>query len=61
MPKVKEFDCVRMKDEIQRALEERHQGMTDQEIAADEERRILSSPILGPLYRDLKREEPERV
>ena len=32
MGKTKAFDCVAMKDEIQRKLREKHKGMTDEEI-----------------------------
>lgn len=32
MRKTKAFDCVAMKDEIQRKLREQHQGMTDAEV-----------------------------
>lgn len=57
MAKVKEFDCVEMKDEIQARLLERYKGMTEEEIEADQRRRILANPILGPLYRRLTGEE----
>lgn len=55
MPRTKTFDCVRMKEEIQAELLERHQGMTEEEIREDEEKRIKASPILEPIYEDLTR------
>lgn len=55
MPRTKDFDCVRMKEEIQAALLERHKDMTDDEIRDDEDRRIRESPILGPIYEELTR------
>ena len=57
MAKVKEFDCVEMKNEIQARLLERYKGMTEEEIEADQRRRILANPILGPLYRRLTGQE----
>ncbi|MCA9414070.1 MAG: hypothetical protein KC944_22845 [Candidatus Omnitrophica bacterium] len=53
MPKTKEFDCVRMKEDIQSDLIELHKGMTETEIREDELRRIKSSPILGPIYEEM--------
>jgi hypothetical protein len=53
MAKVKDFDCVEMKNEIQAKLLERYRGMTDEEIRADQDRRIEADPILGPLFRRL--------
>lgn len=32
MNKAKQFDCVEMKNEIQRKLREKHKGMTEEDI-----------------------------
>lgn len=53
MPKVKNFDCVEMKNEIQARLLKRYEGMTEEEIQEDQRRRILVNPILGPIFRRL--------
>jgi len=53
MPKVKDFDCVEMKNRIQAELIERHKGMNEEEIEADQRKRIEANPILGPLYKAL--------
>jgi len=60
MPKVKEFDCVEMKQQIQDKIEEEHQGMTEEEIREHEEKAIKESPILGPYYQEITRKEGER-
>jgi hypothetical protein len=57
MPKVKDFDCVERKNRIQAELPERYQGMTEEEIRADQDRRIEADPILGPLHRRLTGKE----
>ena len=57
MPKVKEFDCVEMKNRIQAELLERYKGMTPEEIREDQERRIQANPILGPFYRRITGKE----
>jgi hypothetical protein len=58
MPKVKEFDCVEMKNRIQAELLERYKDMTPEEIREDQERRIHANPILGPFYRRLTGKKP---
>ena len=62
MPKVKEFDCVEMKNRIQAELLERYKGMSDEEIREDRDRRIQANPILGPFYRRLtgKKDLPDK-
>ena len=57
MPKVKDFDCVEMKNRIQAELLERYRGMTEEEIRADQDRRIQADPIIGPIYRRLTAKE----
>lgn len=51
MPKVKDFDCVEMKNRIQAELLEHYRGMTQEEIEEDQRRRIEADPISGPFYR----------
>lgn len=48
--KPKSFDCIRMKDEIQRRLMAEQAGMTLAERQRDMETRILADPILGPWF-----------
>ena len=45
----KEFDCVRMKAEIQRRLLEEEQELGKEEAILRRQERLLSDPILGPL------------
>ena len=51
MKKKKEFDCVEMKNEIQAKLLKRYEGMTDEEIRADQDRRLSAAPVLGPIWK----------
>jgi hypothetical protein len=51
MKKTKRFDCVAMKDAIQRRLTKEYEGLTLAERQALMERRILADPILGPWWR----------
>lgn len=53
MSKVKNFDCVEMKNRIQAELLERYEGKTREEIRADQDARLFDDPVLGPLYRRL--------
>ena len=55
MKKVKEFDCVEMKNQIQAKLIEHYKGMTEAEIEADQNHRIEANPVLGPLFRKLRK------
>jgi len=52
--KPKQFDCVRMKNEIQEKLVAEQAGMNLVERQRDMETRILADPILGPWFRRLK-------
>ena len=51
MRKKKTFDCVEMKNEIQRKLQAEYEGLTLEERKDLMHRRILSDPILAPMYR----------
>jgi len=56
--KKKEFDCVRMKHEIQQQLRERRAGLSSDERRRAMEENIQSDPILARLWREAKRIEP---
>jgi hypothetical protein len=49
--KTKAFDCVKMKEECQRACEKRYAGLSFEERQKKMEEDILASPILGDFYR----------
>ncbi|VGO21196.1 hypothetical protein [Pontiella sulfatireligans] len=49
--KNKTFDCVEMKNEIQRTLQGEYKGLVLEERRARMNERILSDPVLGPAYR----------
>ena len=55
MKKAKEFDCVRLKDEIQARLTRQWRGLTDEEIRARIRRKLATSrsPI-AKLWRALQ-------
>ena len=50
----KDFDCVRMKNQIQRELMAAQAGMELAERQRDMEDRILADPILGPWFQRMK-------
>ncbi len=54
MKKTKDFDCVRMKHEIQAQLDREFEGMSDEEIRQEQRRLIEEDPILGPIYRNVR-------
>jgi hypothetical protein len=54
MRKTKRFDCVAMKDAIQRELTKEYEGLTLAERQALMQRKILADPILGPWWRKAK-------
>jgi hypothetical protein len=49
----KTFDCVKMKNDIQAKRQAEFSGMTLEEQKAVMNKRLISSPILGPVYRRL--------
>jgi len=59
MRKVKDFDCVEMKNRIQADLRERFKGMTEEEIDGEQRRRLEANPILGPLSKQWKVVNPK--
>ncbi len=53
--KKKKFDCIRMKDEIQKTILDEIKGLTAEERRKRTAERISSDPILGPIWREGKR------
>jgi hypothetical protein len=54
MKKAKEFDCVRMKDEIQARLARQWRGLTDEEIRERIQRKLATSKSpIAQLWRKL--------
>ena len=51
----KKFDCVEMKNEIQRKRQAEYTGLSLEERKALMDKRIKSDPILGPVYMKLLR------
>jgi hypothetical protein len=49
----KKFDCVEMKNEIQRKLQAEYEGLTLEERKKKIDTELSASPILGPMYRRL--------
>ena len=49
--KTKTFDCVKMKEECQRACEKRYAGLTFEERQKKMEEDILADPVLGKIFR----------
>lgn len=54
MKKTKEFDCVRMKDEIQAKLLKEYEGLSADQIHEMRRKRIEADPILGPIYKKMR-------
>ncbi len=52
MVREKDFDCLRVKDEIQERLLEELEGLSLEERRERFEREVLSDPILGPFWRN---------
>ena len=59
----KEFDCVKMKNEIQEMLSEEWKGMTDEEIRDQIRNDLMSSsdPISEKWQRILKRKKEKTI
>jgi len=53
--KTKDFDCVRMKHDIQQKLLAEFRGLSLEERRRLIERRIASDPVLGPFWRNVRR------
>lgn len=55
MVKKKKFDCILMKQEIQRAILEVMSGLSPEERRRRTEEQILSDPLLGSIWRKAPR------
>ncbi len=53
--KEKEFDCVKMKHDIQDKILQDMKNYTPEEWRRLRQERILSDPLLGPMWRRLPR------
>ena len=53
MKKDKQFDCVRMKWDIQQQIRKEFEGVPEAEAREAQMRRVAEDPILGPLYKRL--------
>lgn len=51
--KAKEFDCVKMKWDIQQQIRKEFQGVPEAEAHERQMRHVAQDPILGPLYKRL--------
>jgi hypothetical protein len=54
MSKVKKFDCVRMKWDIQQQIQKDYEGFSDQEAHKIQMDKVMRNPILGPFYRKVR-------
>ena len=52
--KKKTFDCIAMKNELQRELQEECRGLSPKERRLHMSERILADPLLAPLYMKAK-------
>jgi hypothetical protein len=48
-----------MKNQIQREMLEKYEGLTPEEIREEQRREIENDPILGPLYREMQVYDPD--
>ena len=53
--KQKTFDCVQMKHEIQQRILRETQGLSTQQKRRRTEQAIAADPILGPIWRNVRR------
>lgn len=51
MDKKKTFDCVEMKNEIQRKLRAEYEGLSDEERRERMRKKLLADPAFGPMLR----------
>jgi hypothetical protein len=54
----KEFDCVKMKWDIQQKLLAQYADADPKVAREDQRRRIAADPLLGPLFRQLGASNP---
>lgn len=53
MKRKKEFDCVKMKWDIQQQIRKEFAGVPEAEARDIQMRQVAQDPVLGPLYRRL--------
>jgi len=54
MKQTKTFDCVQMKQEIQRRIDEECAGLSEEEARRRQDEKVSESPILRPLVARLR-------
>ena len=54
MKKAKKFDCVQMKWDIQRRIEEESAGMSEDEARRRQDQKVQDNPIIGPIIARLR-------
>ena len=59
MKKIKKFDCVQMKNEIQQKILREIEGLSLEQRRKRTEKRIASDPILGPIWKGARRIKPD--
>jgi len=57
MQKNKQFDCVKMKWDIQKQIRKEFEGIPEAEARRLQMRQVEQDPILGPLYQRLTSEK----
>ncbi len=57
MQKNKQFDCVKMKWDIQKQIRKEFEGIPEAEARRLQMRQVEQDPILGPLYQRLASEK----
>lgn len=55
MKKIKKFDCVQMKWDIQKKIQEEETGLSFEEKLQKRLERILANPITAKIWREAKR------
>jgi hypothetical protein len=55
--KNKQFDCVKMKWDIQKQIRKEFEGVPEAEARQVQMRQVEKDPILGPLYKRLASEK----
>ena len=58
MKKRKRFDCVQMKWDIQKKLEQEFRGIPDDKVNKIEMERLSNNSILGPLIKKIRLLKP---
>ena len=60
MLKTKQFDCVKMKQDIQRKILEEFQNVPENQARQIKRRQIEQDPVLGPFLRRLRKTRRKR-